>query len=63
MFNASKGKMHASSCDVYQSLCHLSMVWGMNLTWETTPSHVALLHHARGIHNNIMYYHVALPCT
>ena len=31
MSNASKGRIHASSCDVCQSLCHLSMVWGTRL--------------------------------
>ena len=28
MSNASKGRIHASSCHVCQSLCHLSMVLG-----------------------------------
>ena len=31
MSNASKGRIHASSCHVYQSLCHLSIVWGTRL--------------------------------
>ena len=31
MSNASKGRIHASSCHVCQSLCHLSMVWGTRL--------------------------------
>ena len=35
MSNASKGRMHASSCDVCQSLCHLSMVWGTRLLYIT----------------------------
>ena len=31
MSNASKGRIDASSCDICQSLCHLSIVWGTRL--------------------------------